>query len=128
MEPVVIVMMLALIEYIVLGARVGFARGRTGVVAPAVTGNEEFERHFRVHYNTLEQLILFLPGVWFFGMYVHELGAAGLGVVFIVGRAIYALAYVSNPASRSAGMLLTVLPCWILVFGALGGAIWSFLG
>ena len=61
MELVVIVIMLALVEYIVLGARVGFARGRTGLAAPAVTGNEEFERHFRVHYNTIEQLILFVP-------------------------------------------------------------------
>lgn len=128
MEPVVIVIMLALVEYIILGARVGFARGRTGIEAPAVSGNEEFERHFRVHYNTLEQLILFIPGVWFFGLYVHELGAAGLGVVYLVGRAIYALAYVSNPASRGTGMLLSVIPCWILILGALGGAIWSLIG
>jgi glutathione S-transferase len=75
MELVVIVIMLALVEYIVLGARVGFARGRTGLEAPAVTGNEEFERHFRVHYNTIEQLILFIPGIWFFAEYVHVLGA-----------------------------------------------------
>ena len=58
MKLVVIVIMVALVEYIVLGARVGSARGRTGLEAPAVTGNEEFERHFRVHYNTIEQLIL----------------------------------------------------------------------
>ena len=61
MELVVIVIMLALVEYFVLGARVGLARGRTGLEAPAVTGNEEFERYFRVHYNTIEQLILFVP-------------------------------------------------------------------
>lgn len=125
MEPVVIVMMLALVEYIVLGARVGFARGRTGLDAPAVTGNDEFERHFRVHYNTMEQLILFIPGIWFFGQYVHVLGAAGLGLVFIVGRAVYAMAYVKDPATRGTGMLMTVFPCWILVLGALGGAVWS---
>ncbi|MGV0035434.1 MAG: MAPEG family protein [Candidatus Azotimanducaceae bacterium WSBS_2022_MAG_OTU7] len=125
MELVVIVIMLALVEYIVLGARVGFARGRTGVAAPAVTGNEEFERHFRVHYNTIEQLILFVPGIWFFAQYVHVLGAVVVGLVFIAGRAIYAISYVKDPATRGTGMMLTVLPCWILVLGALGGAVWT---
>jgi len=38
MELVVIVIMLALLEYFVLGIRVGLARGRTGLEAPAVTG------------------------------------------------------------------------------------------
>lgn len=125
MELVVIVIMLALVEYIVLGARVGFARGRTGLEAPAVTGNEEFERHFRVHYNTIEQLIVFLPGIWFFAQYVHVLGAVGLGLIFVVGRALFAISYVKDPATRGLGMMLTVLPCYILVLGALGGAVWA---
>ena len=125
MELVVIVIMLALVEYIVLGARVGFARGRTGLEAPAVTGNEEFERHFRVHYNTIEQLIMFVPGIWFFAQYVHVLGAVGVGLVFIAGRGIYAVSYVKDPATRGTGMMLTMLPCWILVLGALGGAVWA---
>ncbi len=127
MELVVIVIMLALVEYIVLGARVGFARGRTGLKAPAVSGNEEFERYFRVHYNTIEQLILFVPSIWFFAEYVHVLGAVGLGLVFIAGRAIYAVSYVKDPTTRGIGMMLTVLPCWTLVFGALGGAVWAVI-
>ena len=108
MELVVIVIMLALVEYIVLGARVGFARGRTGLKAPAVSGNEEFERYFRVHYNTIEQLILFVPSIWFFAEYVHLLGAVGLGLVFIAGRAIYAVSYVlcSPAGSWSLGRLV----------------------
>ena len=127
MELVVIVIMLALVEYFVLGVRVGLARGRTGLEAPAVTGNEEFERYFRVHYNTIEQLILFVPSIWFFAEYVHLLGAVGLGLVFIAGRAIYAVSYVKDPATRGIGMMLTLLPCWILVFGALGGAVWGVI-
>ena len=125
MELVVIVIMLALVEYIVLGARVGFARGRTGLQAPAVTGNDEFERHFRVHYNTIEQLILFIPGIWFFAQYVHILGAVGLGLIFITGRAIFAISYVKDPATRGVGMMLTVFPSYLLVLGALGGAVWA---
>ncbi len=125
MEPVVIVILLVLIEYIVLGARVGFARGRSGLKAPAVVGNEDFERHFRVHYNTIEQLILFIPGIWFFGQYVHVWGAVAVGLVFLIGRAIYAVSYVKDPDTRSLGMFLSIIPCWILVLGGLGGVIWS---
>ena len=127
MEPVVLVSLLALIEYIVFGARVGFARGRTGIKAPATTGNEEFERHFRVHYNTIEQLILFLPGMWIFGYYVGAYWAAGIGVVYLVGRLVYGLSYVKDPDTRGTGMLLSVVPCWILILGGLCGVIWSMI-
>ena len=127
MELVVIVMMLALLEYFWLIVRVGQARLKTGLEAPKVTGNEEFERNFRVHYNTLEQLVMFLPGLWFFGLYVNEYAAAGLGLVFIVGRAMYAISYVKDPASRGPGTLISVLANLALVVGALGGAAWSFL-
>ena len=127
MEPVVLVTLLALIEYIWFGARVGFARGRTGLKAPATTGNEEFERHFRVHYNTIEQLILFLPGMWVFGYYVGALWAAGIGVVYLVGRIVYGLSYVKDPDTRGTGMLLSVIPCWILILGGLCGVIWSMI-
>ena len=48
-----IVTMLALIEFIWLGVRVGGARAKYSVPAPATTGDEMFERHYRVHYNTL---------------------------------------------------------------------------
>ena len=67
MEPVVIVILVAVVEVIVFGARTGLARDRNGVKAPTVVGHDEFERHFRVHYNTIEQMILFLSGIWFFG-------------------------------------------------------------
>ena len=120
MEPVVIVILLAVVEVIVLGLRAGMARGRAGVKAPAVTGDEVFERHFRVHYNTIEQMILFVPGIWFFAEYVSVNWAAG--------RALYAMSYVKDPESRGAGMMLSVLPCWVLVLGALGGATWSMIG
>ena len=59
-----IVTMLALIEFIWLGVRVGGARAKYSVPAPATTGDEMFERHYRVHYNTLEQLIVFVPALW----------------------------------------------------------------
>jgi hypothetical protein len=78
-EPVAIVTVLALLQYFFFGYQVGAARIRYDVAAPATTGHPLFERNFRIHQNTLEQLIAFLPGLWLFGWYVHALVAAALG-------------------------------------------------
>jgi hypothetical protein len=119
MAYVVIVTALALIEFLWLGILVGRARAKYGVAAPAMSGNEMFERHFRVHMNTLEQLVLFLPSLWIFASYVSPIWAAALGAVFIVGRAIYAISYVRDPKSRSLGFLLTALPSMVMLIGIL---------
>lgn len=122
-----IVTMLALTETAVFGLRVGAARGKYGVAAPATTGNDMFERHYRVHYNTLEMMVLFVPAAWAFGYYVSYLWAAGLGVVYIIGRIVYAVTYVRDPASRGPGVLLSVVPTWILIAGGLIGAVLHLL-
>jgi glutathione S-transferase len=122
MPYVAIVTVLALLEYQFFGIMVGRARGRYGIAAPATTGHEVFERHFRVHMNTLEQLALFLPALWIFGYYVNEVWAAGLGAVWIVGRAIYCMLYVKEPKSRTLGFALTALPMLAMLLGIL---IWA---
>lgn len=127
MEWVTIVAMLALVQYVLLSMKVGMARGRHNVKAPKVAGNVEFEKHFRVHQNTLEQLVLFLPAIYAFGYYVSWEWAAGIGLVYIIGRFVYAAAYVKDPASRSLGMALSTLPAWGLALGALAGAAWQLL-
>ncbi|MBV1879391.1 MAG: MAPEG family protein [Pseudomonadales bacterium] len=123
MELLSIISMLALMEFVYFGMRVGMARGKYSVQAPATTGNEIFERYYRVHYNTLEQLVIFLPSLWAFGHYIGEPWAAGLGMVFIVGRVVYSVTYIKNPASRTVGTLLSMIPCWIMMVGALIGAV-----
>jgi uncharacterized membrane protein YecN with MAPEG domain len=125
MALVAAVILLALIEFIVFSLLVGRARMRCNVQAPAITGHPIFERYFRVQQNTLEQLIVFVPSVWLFGLYVSPLWAAGLGVIFIVGRVLYLNGYVADPKKRSAGFGLSFLPNVILVIGALVGAILS---
>jgi len=126
-ELLTIVTLLALLEFVWLGTRVGMARGKYGVNAPATTGNEIFERHYRVHYNTLEQLIIFIPSLWAFGFYIGQFWAAGLGVIYLLGRIIYALAYIKDPGSRGPGMLLSVIPCYIMLLGGIVGAAWQYL-
>jgi glutathione S-transferase len=117
-----IVTALAVLQFLVFGYKVARARGRYGVKAPAVTGNEIFERCFRVQQNTLEQLIAFLPGLYVFSHYFNPLLAAGLGLVYLIGREIYAFTYVKDPAKREIGFVLTLLPMAILILGGLFGA------
>jgi glutathione S-transferase len=119
-----IVVALAAIQLLVFGMQVGAARGRFGVKAPAVSGNEIFERYFRVQQNTLESLVIFLPGIYLFSRYVNPVWAAGLGAVYLAGRQLYAISYVKNPASRGPGFGLSMIPTMVMLAGGLGAAIW----
>lgn len=121
------VILLALLEYMVFGVLVGRARARYGIPAPAVSGHEIFERYFRVHQNTLEQLIVFIPAAWLFGVYLSAGWAAAIGLVFLVGRALYAAGYVRDPARRELGAGLSFLPTTVLVIGALIGVLRDLL-
>jgi len=128
MAYVDIVTALALLQYLVFGFRVGRARGRYGVKAPAITGNEVFERHFRVQQNTLEQLIVLVPGLYLFSHYLNPWIAAALGLVYLVGRELFAASYVKDPAKREIGFGLSFLPSVILILGGLIGAVRQLLG
>jgi glutathione S-transferase len=127
MDAVAIVAALVLIEYMVIVGWTGQARGRYGVAAPATTGHPVFERWLRVQANTVEQLVIFFPGLWLFARYVNADLAAALGLVFLVGRALFARGYVADPARRGPGFILTFLSNAILVLGGLIGAIVSAL-
>lgn len=110
----------ALLVYFWMGLRVGQYRSRCGVAAPAMTGDPILERHIRVHYNTLEWLPIFLGALWLFAIYWNDLVAAGVGVVWIVGRILYATGYVADPAKRELGFMVQALATAVLLFGALG--------
>jgi uncharacterized membrane protein YecN with MAPEG domain len=127
MALVAIVAALALVEYLVFSLAVGRARAQYGVKAPATTGHEIFERHYRVHMNTLEQLVVFFPAMWLFAAYVNATVAALLGAAFLVGRVIYARSYVADPEKRTAGFLIGYLANAVMLLGGLGGALWSLI-
>lgn len=120
MEAVAIVTVLALLQFIYFGVQVGAARGKAGIKAPATVGEPDYERKFRVHQNTMEQLVVFIPALWLYANYVNALWGAGIGLVFIVGRFIYRASYIKDPVSRGLGFMLTFLPSavmliWVLV-------------
>lgn len=127
MELPVIVSVLALLEYQFFSFRVGLSRDRLGVPAPATSGNPEWERMFRVQQNTLEQLIVFLPALWMFSYLIGPTLGAAIGVGFLVGRPIYFLGYVKDPASRATGFLIGFFTNAVLMLGCLGAAIYQLL-
>jgi glutathione S-transferase len=81
-----------------------------------------------VQMNTLELLAIFLPSLWAFALFVSPTWAAGLGVVFIVGRLLYFLGYVKSADKRSLGFGLSMFPTLFLLIGGLVGAVRAMLG
>ena len=84
MEYVTLVVIIALFEYVFFTMRTGKARMDSGLKAPAVTGDEMFERFFRVQQNTLEQIVVFIPSIYICATYLNEPVAAVIGLLFIV--------------------------------------------
>ena len=117
---VALVSLLALLTYFGFSVVVARAHHRTGIHAPAMSGDPQLERAVRVHYNTLEWLPIFLVSMWLFALYWNDRAAAGLGVVWIIGRIIYAMGYLSDPAKRGAGFGIQALATLLLLLGALG--------
>ena len=122
MESVAIVTGLILIQTFHFAFQVGQARVKHGVNAPAISGSDEFDRAFRIHQNTIEQLVLFVPAMWMFAFYVHEYTAAGFGLLFIVTRVIYRRSYLTNPKSRGKGFGPGALLMAVLILGSMIGA------
>ncbi len=127
MSLVHLVILVAFLQYMWFGWEVGAMRGKHKVSAPATTGNPEFERMFRVHQNTLEQLVVFVPALMIFASYLDARWAAGIGAVFIVGRTIYRLNYLDNPQGRGLGFGLGFASVAVLVLGGIFGAVRAML-
>ncbi len=127
MEYVALVIVAALLQYFYFGILVGNARGKFNVAAPAITGHPVFERYYRVHQNTLEILVIFIPAIVLFGYWVRPDLGAGIGAVYLVGRLVYLRAYVSDPGTRSLGFGLSILPTLILLLGGGIAAVFSLL-
>jgi uncharacterized membrane protein YecN with MAPEG domain len=120
-----LVTLLALLVYFWMSVQVGRARGKSGIKAPAMTGDPMLERAVRVQTNTLEWLPIFLVSLWLFAVYWNELAAAGVGVAWIIGRLLYSAGYMADPAKRSTGFLIQLLASAVLLFGALGKIVYS---
>ena len=123
MEYVALVTLLLIIQYLTFTMLVGAARSKSGIKAPAITGDEQFERAYRVQMNTLEQLVLTLPALWLSGLYFNSMVAALLGLAFFLGRVLYRAGYVKDPAKRGPGFGIGFLASIGLVLTAAWGVI-----
>ncbi|MGB0135432.1 MAPEG family protein [Dokdonella sp.] len=127
MALVNLLVLLAVIQFIYFGVRVGSARQKYGVSAPATTGHEIFERYYRVQMNTLELLIMLVPCVWIASAYWNPMFVAAMIGIYLIGRMIYLSGYVADPKKRDKGFLISILPIFVLLVAGFAGAVMSFI-
>lgn len=124
---VILVLTLVLLQYTYVSFQVGQQRLKHDIKAPAITGHPEFERMFRVQQNTLELLVIYIPGLFLFATYVHDLSAAAVGAVFLVGRHLYCQSYCKDPQSRGVGFLMSFASAQVLLLGGMIGAVIRYI-
>ena len=118
---------LAILFYFFTSFHVAKARAAFGIKAPAITGNPDFERVFRVQMNTLEWMPIFLPSLWLFAIYISDPVAAAIGVVWIAGRILYLTGYSQAAEKRGRGFGIQALAAGVLWLGALGAIVWRLM-
>lgn len=128
MKYTALITIAAAVYTFMLSGRVGGLRGELKISAPATTGHDQFERAFRVHYNTIEQFVLFVPLLWMASAVVGDLWAAAVGSVWLLGRFVYSSSYMNDPSKRTRGMLITVFPMGVLAIASLWGVVKAFIG
>jgi len=118
-----IVTVLVVLFYFFVATRVSAARQKFGVKLPAMTGHPDFDRVVRVHMNTLEWMPIFLPLLWLCAVYFSDGAAAVMGLMWIVGRALYLVGYSQAVEKRLPGFLIQSTACILLLLGAVAGLV-----
>jgi glutathione S-transferase len=118
---------LAILFYFLTSVRVARARAAYSVKAPAISGNPDFERVFRVQMNTLEWMPIFLPSLWLFAIYDSDAIAALVGLVWIAGRVLYMTGYSKAAEKRGPGFGIQASACGVLLLGSLGTIAWRLI-
>ena len=118
---------LAILFYFLTGMQVAKARASFGIKAPAISGNPDFERVFRVQMNTLEWLPIFLPALWLFAIYIGDAIAATLGLVWIAGRILYMSGYSKAAQKRGPGFAIQAGAAILRWLGAIGAIAWRLV-
>lgn len=122
-----IITLFSLLLFLITVIYVGYARTKYGVKAPATTGNDDFERVFRVQMNTLESLVLFLPALWLFSIYVSLWWTGIIGLVWLLARVYYIVSYTRSAEARSLGYGISLLAFAVLAVGAAIGIVMRIL-
>jgi glutathione S-transferase len=112
----------AVLVTFLLGGRVGYMRARHKIEAPATTGHPQFERAFRTHANTTENLVIFLPLLWIATVFYGGTIPFWFGLAWILSRLIYTWGYAQeNVHLRGPGLGIGILSLLgLLVLSAIG--------
>ena len=111
--------LLVLLVYHWMMFNAGGARAKSNVDAPRTDGPNEYRRIYRAHINTLEHMVPFLVAMWVFAVVVSDLWAAVLGVVWTIGRIVYALGYYAAAEKRFSGLAISFITGMVLILGSL---------
>jgi len=104
-----LITLLTVLLMFVITFKVGRARIKYNIKAPAIQGHEMFERAYRIQLNTLENVLMFLPALWLYAIYIGDKGAGDSGLIWLAGRIWYAISYQQDPAKRGIGFLIALL-------------------
>lgn len=125
--PVAIVTLLCSLAVFAMALTVARTHKKTGILAPAMTGDPRLERAIRAHSNTLEWIPVFLPSLWLFAIYWSVTWATVLGLLWLIGRIAYFVGYLSAPLKRYPGFFIQAIATFALLFGALGRIVYLML-
>lgn len=113
-----LVTVISVLVFFWMGIKVGGVRTKLNVPAPNMTGPDEFMRVLRVHENTMEGLLIFLPLLWLFALTSHDLWAAVVGIIYPIGRLLYARGYYAAADKRGTGFSIGLLSTAVLLLGS----------
>ena len=115
--------LIAVAYYLAIGLKVASVRTKVGIAAPAMSGNDELERALRVQANAVEFAPIFFPSLWLAAIWAQDGIAAVFGLVWVIGRLMYALAYWQQANKRTLGFTVQVIAASCLWLMALAGVI-----
>jgi len=118
-----LVSLLAILIAIGTAILVARVRRTTGIFPPAMSGDPRVERALRVQGNTVESFIVFLPALWLAALYFQGWIPPIIGLVWCVGRIVYAAGYIADANRRHVGFLICILSIFALVILAAIGII-----
>jgi len=117
--PAIVTLLVALV-YFWMALTVARTHQRTGILAPTMTGDPVLERTHRAHVNMLEWMPIAMPSMWLLAIYWSPAVAALLGLVWVVGRVVYFIGYVSEAKKRFPGFFIQSAAAFVMLFCALG--------
>ena len=125
----IIITLLTLVLCQGLSYIVSAARYKYKIIAPATTGDSNFERRYRAHLNQLENTIIFLPLIWMAGVgFSNNFIFQALAYSWIIARVIYSYSYIlgkKNNIMLISGIVASICVV-ILGFLSLSSALSNF--